>query len=536
MNLRRSVNTIAERYQPHLQAAGRNLRSALSQAQAEAAPALQAIGQLLRTRRLPERVPIALKLAFAFVLLIGTGMIALGLLVGGNQTQLLELQMDKYGSTMVQQMAETAREPLLANDDLNLELLTNNLIQDPNIEGAAIYNDERQAVIATGSVPLLHDSSEHSQTDSAITLYNWEQAGENGDEEALISYLTPIPFRDITVGYALITFDYSVMSQAKQETITTVVSTILLMLLLAIAISFYLGRRFTRPIQQLVEASKAFADGRYDYRITEERNDELGVLMQSINFMGEGLLRKEQVEQVFSRYVSPQVARRAIADLEHMEQLELGGRHVEASVLFADIVGFTSMSENMTPQETSSLLNLYFSNIARAVHFCRGHIDKYMGDCAMIVFGVPEEYEEHSFYSLSCAWMILELVRQMNQQREKKGLSPVEFRIGVNSGTMLAGNMGSTERMEYTVVGDAVNLASRLSHAGEPGQVIVTEEMLAAEELRDRIVTTHHGKIKLRGKKEPVSIFHVRDIQSPFRARMLEEIRRILKTSSTEAA
>lgn len=537
MNLRRSVNTFTERYQPRLQATGRNLRSALSQAQAEAVPALQAVGQLLRTRRLPERVPIALKLAFAFVLLIAFGMIALGFLVGSNQTERLEQQMDKYGSTLVQQMAETAREPLLANDLLNLELLTNNLTQDPNIHGAALYTDEREPVIANGLVPVLQQAGgEVSRFSDTITLYNWETPRGNNGEQDLISYLTPIPFRDITVGYALITFDYSVMTQAKQETVTTVISTILLMLLLAIAISFYLGRRFTRPIQQLVEASKAFADGHYDYRITDERNDELGVLMQSINSMGEGLLRKEQVEQVFSRYVSPQVARRAIADLEHMEQLELGGRHVEASVLFADIVGFTSMSENMTPQEISSLLNLYFSNIARAVHFCHGHIDKYMGDCAMIVFGVPEEYEEHSFYSLSCAWMILELVRQMNGQRQKKGLAPVEFRIGVNSGTMLAGNMGSTERMEYTVVGDAVNLASRLSHAGEPGQIIVTEEMLAAEELLDRIVTTHRGRIKLRGKKEPVSIFHIRDIQAPFRARMLEEIRRILKTSATEAA
>jgi adenylate cyclase len=132
--------------------------------------------------------------------------------------------------------------------------------------------------------------------------------------------------------------------------------------------------------------------------------------------------------------------------------------------------------------------------------------------------------------------MILELVRQMNQQRHKNGLTPVEFRIGVNSGTMLAGNMGSKERMEYTVVGDAVNLASRLSHAGEPGQVIITEEMLGSEVLVDRVVTTHRGKIKLRGKKEPVSIFHTRDIQDPFRARMLEEIRRIIESSKTEAA
>jgi adenylate cyclase len=209
---------------------------------------------------------------------------------------------------------------------------------------------------------------------------------------------------------------------------------------------------------------------------------------------------------------------------------------VEASVLFADIVGFTSLSENLAPQEVSTLLNHYFSNIARAVHFCHGHIDKYMGDCAMIVFGVPDADEAHSFNALACAWMILELVRQMNLQQTANRQMPVEFRVGVNSGTMLAGNMGSTERMEYTVVGDAVNLASRLSHAGEPGQAILTEEMLGRAGLSKRVDTVHHGKINLRGKRDPVSIFHLVDILDPFRTRMLEEIRCILERKETHVA
>ncbi len=534
MNLIRSIQNMVAAGVLRFGRIGKTLRSTLTQAHSDAGPTMHVMGQLIRNRRLPARVPIALKLALAFMLLIAVGMVVLGFLLGTNQTSLLEQQMDKYGSTLVSQMAETAREPLLANDELNLELLTNSLNQDSNIKGAAVFSDEHVPVVRTGLVPVLQRQNlESSQFDERISIQTWQGGSGN---QALVSYLSPIMFRDIIVGYALITFDHSVMTLAKEETVSTAISTILIMLLLALVISIYLGRRLTRPIQQLVEASSAFADGRYDYRITAKRNDELGVLMQSMNFMGDGLQRKEQVEQVFSRYVSPQVANRAIANLEQTEGLELGGHHVHASVLFADIVGFTSMSENMSPQETSTLLNLYFSNIARAVHFCHGHIDKYMGDCAMIVFGVPEENEEHSFYALACAWMILELVRQMNQQRQKKGLTPVEFRIGVNSGMMLAGNMGSTERMEYTVVGDAVNLASRLSHAGEPGQIIVTEEMLEAQELVDRILTTHRGKIKLRGKKEPVSIFHIHDIQDPFRRHMLEEIRRIIASSETEAA
>lgn len=536
MSLKHSVNVISERYQPQLEAAGRTLRTSLAQAQADAQPAFHTIGQLLRTRRLPDRVPIALKLAFAFAFLIASGMIVLGVLVGTNQTSLLEQQMNLHGATQVQQLAESAREPLLANDNLNLELLTHNLTLSEGVMGAAVFDEEMKLTAREGAVPALsQNKTEVSTISKNISVYRWDLP-KDGIDQALISYLSPISFRDITVGYTLITFDYSLLSYAKYETIATVVSTVFLMLLITTGVSYYLGQRFTRPINKLVEVCEAYSTGQYEHRIHENRNDEIGVLMESLNGMGESLLRKEQVEQVFSRYVSPQVARRAIEDIEHTDHLELGGRHVTASVLFADIVGFTSISETMSPQEISTLLNLYFSNIARVVHFCHGHIDKYMGDCAMIVFGVPEEHEEHAFYSLSCAWMILELVRQMNQLRSARGLTTVEFRIGVNSGSMLAGNMGSAERMEYTVVGDSVNLASRLSHAGVPGQVIVTGEMLDQPELVGRIVTTHRGKIKLRGKKEQISIFHIRDIHDPFRANMLEEIRNIVQNSNLEVA
>jgi len=258
--------------------------------------------------------------------------------------------------------------------------------------------------------------------------------------------------------------------------------------------------------------------------------------MQSLNNMGEGLLRKEQVEQVLSRYVSPQVARQAISDLDNTESLQLGGSYAKASVLFADIVGFTSLSEEMNPQDISRLLNTYFSNIAEVVRFCHGHIDKYMGDCVMIVFGVLEEDEQHPFNAVACGWMILQLVEVMNRQRIINGEVAVEFRIGVNSGIVLAGNMGSVERMEYTVVGDAVNIASRLSHAGDPGQLVLIEEMLVHPTLKKRISTRDLGTINIRGKKEPALLFAVNEIDDAFRKKMIREIRKILVRSITVAA
>ena len=484
--------------------------------------------------RLPAHIPIAYKLTLVFSLLIAGGMTLLGGLVVNNQTQVLEGQIATFGETLVQRAAESALEPLLADDILTLELLTNGLIEDEAILGAAIYSQEREMVTGAGVVPPAgrFGASEVADALEQNTRLEW-RTGVEGESQMLTAFLTPIRYKDVDVGYAALTFDRSVLHRAESETLLAVVGITLLVLALGVAASVYLAGRLSRPIDQLMEATRAIAQGKYDYRFTDRRNDELGVLMETMNSMSEGLLRKEQVEEVFSRYVSPQVAKQALSDLE---QVDLGGRHTEASVLFADIVGFTSFSEERSPEEVSQLLNDYFTRIARVVDFCGGHIDKYMGDCAMAVFGVPESYDDHPFRAAACAWMILDLVERLNAQRERKGEEPIRFRVGVNSGTMLAGNMGATNRMEYTVVGDAVNLASRLSHAGDPGQAVLTEDMLALPAVAGRVLTERNGEIELRGKKEPVATFFLLDIDDPFREEMCEENRRIVEMPEPEAA
>src|SRR5690606_36658815 len=129
------------------------------------------------------------------------------------------------------------------------------------------------------------------------------------------------------------------------------------------------------------------------------------------------------------------------------------------------IVGFTGMAEGMNPEEVANLLNRYFAQIVIACEMNQGMVDKYIGDCAMLVFGVPQADPEHFFHVITCALAIQRLVTMENEQRETRGQAPVRFRLGLNSGSMLAGNMGAHERMEYTVVGDSVNLASRLGSA-----------------------------------------------------------------------
>ena len=487
---------------------------------------------------LPEHVPIATKLAVTFTLLIASGMIIIGLMVGANQSNLLEKQMNDFGVTLTHQLAESSKEPLLALDQLGLELVLNSLSDQPNVLGTAALSEEGAPLVTTGLMPPRNVLRINGVGTSNTRVPNIEWAAFEGPRKGtqLISFIQPVKYQDLTVGYALITFDKSLMTEARRDTITTVAMTIILMIIIAIAISVVLAQRLTRPIDDLMHMSREIQQGNYRIRMSERRNDELGVLMQSLNEMSEGLLRKEQVEQVFSRYVSPQVANRVLSDLQEMEHVSLGGRHVNASVIFADIVGFTSLSEKIGPQETSNLLNIYFSHIAQAIAFCHGHVDKYMGDCAMIVFGVPEEREDHSVMALSAAWMIQRIITQLNQQRKREQKVTVEFRIGVNSGMMLAGNMGSAQRMEYTVVGDAVNLASRLSHAGDPGEVILIDEMLTIPSLEHQFAFEKHSTIRLRGKEEPVDTIRLLDVRHEFRHAMLEEIPRIIHAMQGVAA
>jgi len=189
-------------------------------------------------------------------------------------------------------------------------------------------------------------------------------------------------------------------------------------------------------------------------------------------------------------------------------------------VLFADIVGYTDISEHMTPQATAELLNEFFSYIGEASELYNGTIDKFMGDCAMIVFGITEEDEDHRFNAIACAVLIQQLVTQLNVVRVKNGLFPVQFRLGINTGEMLAGNMGYSDRMEFTVVGDSVNLASRLCTFAEPGQIIINKDVYLHDDLDKRVLARAHKPIQLRSRKHPVSTYLVEGLVKEYRTVM----------------
>ncbi|UCE89367.1 MAG: HAMP domain-containing protein [Pseudomonadota bacterium] len=474
--------------------------------------------------------PLAYKLAFFITLLVVCCMMLFGIILVQQQTRLLDTQISEQGSTLVRLMAESAKEPLLADDELALDAIARSFSGGDSVLGTAIIALDGKIISRSG---VLHESSKilpyplHELL--AIEgggLQKWQWQTETEPQPVnVISFMQPVRFQGISAGHALVTFNQSEMQSFTRRVIHTITAATLLIICLGIGMAFALGRHITQPIDKLVEASYAIGNGDYAYRFKERRRDELGLLMEAFNDMARGMLERSQVKNALSRYVSEGVAQKILSNLG---QVELGGKQVEGSVVFADIMGFTSISETTDPEDLVCMLNRYFSLITLACEANNGIVDKYMGDGVMLVFGTLEPDEDHAFHAVRCALLIQKLIENENRSRKKQGKIPIRFRVGINTGKMLAGNMGSPERMQYTVVGDAVNLAARLYAFADSGQIVITEDLYNDPEVKPRVVAQRHASIGVRGREEAVTTYLVSDLAPALQEKIDERIERIV--------
>lgn len=460
-------------------------------------------------------VAIQLALVYSFILL--TALIVLSSIVAHKQSELLAQQATQLNLAFIFQAADSLEIPLLTNNQIEINRLISKLHEEPSLIGINIYNKGQHLIREDGFTPEKINFPEKNQTYTehievlSDTLFNIERT---------VSYTVEIKYETLLLGYLSITFEQAILGESRANILKHLVWIALLALIFCIIAAFYLSKRVTRPLTELMNiSSSALSHGE-----KSESKNEYDILLDSLSNLNKDLLQKDRIEAIFSRYVSPQVAKEVLKDLDSIDEIEIGGEHLTASVFFADIVGFTSLSETMDPQEVSDLLNVYFSKVTEVVSYCKGHVDKFIGDCAMVVFGVPVKNKQHAFDCIACAWMMLQLFNELNRRREKEGKMCVEFRIGANSGMMLAGNMGSNKRMEYTVVGDSVNLASRLCGTAEPGELIITEDVFIEQSLEGLILTEDKDFIRLRGKKLPLKTLVVTDILTPHKQKMLNKI------------
>jgi class 3 adenylate cyclase len=329
------------------------------------------------------------------------------------------------------------------------------------------------------------------------------------DGEAMVGSLRSLPARRWAVAVRRRrAAAYGALERAR----TTLLASTALFALAAIALGSYLGARATRPVRELVDLTRAYARRAFERRSTVRSGDELEELGASMTTMADDLAKSEHeitrraaVEASLSRFLPGDVAK-AIA--EGRQALALGGERRAVSVLFADVVAFTRFAERAPPERVVALLNELFAVLTEVVFRHGGTVDKFMGDCVMALFGAPEPMADHAAKALAAAEDMHRFVEASAPAWLATYGAEVKLGIGVSSGEALVGNLGSEARMEYTAIGDVVNVASRLEGLARPGQTLVTSEVLknAGEDFGARSL----GPQPLRGKREPVEVFELR--------------------------
>lgn len=216
--------------------------------------------------------------------------------------------------------------------------------------------------------------------------------------------------------------------------------------------------------------------------------------------------KKKEIKNAFSRYVSPSLVEDILKD---PSKLVLGGEERRLTVFFSDIRGFTTISEGLTPQNLVKLINDYLSPMTDIILQSGGTVDKYMGDAIMAFWGAPVWQEDHAIRAARTALRMMEKLRELQAEWEKKGLPKIDIGIGLSTGKLTCGNMGSHLRFDYTVMGDSVNLGSRLEGMNKEYGTHIIVPKFTYEEVKDEFILRQLDHIKVKGKKIPIKIFEL---------------------------
>jgi len=233
---------------------------------------------------------------------------------------------------------------------------------------------------------------------------------------------------------------------------------------------------------------------------------QIALIIEQAN-LNEKLREEKQFVERLERYHSPQVAKMILKSIKKKKDKLTEPQDLTVTILFTDIIGFSSFSEHMHPREVSKILNQYFSHMTDIVFRHDGTLDKYLGDGMMAVFGAPLEKQDDAKRAVQAAKTIRAGLEVMVKEAGVK--KKFDMRFGINTGRVVAGNLGSEKRMDYTVIGDAVNTASRLEEAAQPNQILIGEQTY--ELVKDEFDINALGLMSLRGKTDKIHVYEVLD-------------------------
>jgi adenylate cyclase len=275
---------------------------------------------------------------------------------------------------------------------------------------------------------------------------------------------------------------------------------------LAALVALVISRGVTEPVRLLAGFTRRIARGEYAARLTLRRADELGQLADAFNTMAAGLEERDRIRDLLEKNVSPEIAAQLLRDGG-----ALGGEEREVTILFADLRGFTSLCEGLAPPALLALLNRYLDAMSAEIEQRGGVIDKFIGDAIMAIFGAPVPCSDAADRALTAALGMLAALDRLNRELAAEARPPLAFGIGINTARVVAGNIGSRRRLNYSVIGDGVNVAARLQSltrtAAYDATIITSQATVAALRTREAYSLHALGNVEVKGRKEPVTVY-----------------------------
>ena len=453
------------------------------------------------------RIPIWLQLSVAAMVVLAVSIGVLSYVVMERQKDKLYEHILKLGTVSLNYVSDNAKVPLLTEDTLTLNTLINNVA---SIDGY-FY------AFITDSSNLIKAHTDHEKIDKPFESFkNVDERFKKGevtyfnytlpDNTRVLNLSMPILFQDKYLGevHVGLSIDFIQSLFIDERAFLAWATLIIISLGMVVAVLFSL--RFTKPLSALVHATSQIAKGNYDYKVNLNRNDELGSLGDAFNRLGTELFRQSMMRESFGKYVGPEVLDMI---MKTPGQAWLKGQKNEASILFADIRGFTAYSEGREPEEVVEKLNEFFAIATEVILEHGGYIDKFIGDSVLAVFGVPVSQQDHQKRCINAA---VAMQQQLSLAAQDGNTLLGSVGIGIASGIVVAGNIGSQVKMEYTVIGDCVNVASYLISLAGAGEIIIASDRKT--NLEDFIDVERLEPQKIKNREERVNVFRVSGISS----------------------
>ena len=341
-------------------------------------------------------------------------------------------------------------------------------------------------------------------------------------------------FRKLTIGSLAVTSSTptEVVYKAATDVLRRNLYLTGIVLLLSILAVWFFSKTVSRPVLSLVAASRRIEEGDFDLDIKADTHDELGLLTESFVEMGKGLAERERVKETFGKFVNKHIAEQALKG-----ELKLGGSRNTATIFFADIRSFTAISEKLSPEAVVEFLNVYMTRMVDCIEKTGGVVDKFIGDAIMGVWGVPLSAgtpRDDALAAIHAMILMRVSLLEFNADRGSEDKPFIHNGAGVNTGPCIAGQIGSLKRMEYTVIGDAVNLASRIEALNKPFGTDILISEYTYELVKDEIITEAMPQISVKGKSSPLTIYAVIKFKGEEGPSNIAELRSLLGIKAPE--